>query len=174
MQVACVRLDDVALQGRWQIANFTKNPLPKLWLWVIMIKKCWVAWYPLNTHSFIKAHISSPSKCLSILKVWFIIYCNELYQHDAAWVCVWQGAQTFHTGVFNLCMFFPHSCNCVNKNIHFHICTAPSVPGGAICYLVTLPESNLCQRQESTVTFVIYMTLMLSYSPPPRLSNACW
>lgn len=71
-------------------------------------------------------------------------------------VCWWQRVQSFSIGAFSL-----YAC-CKS------VFSAQSVPFGAISYLVTLYECKVCQRQERGVRFVLCVTLMLPYPPPPH------
>lgn len=51
------------------------------------------------------------------------------------------------------------------RRVFLCVSSAQSVPVGAISYLVTLYESNVCQKQDRGGRYVHCMTLMSSYPP---------
>lgn len=111
------------------------------------------------TTALLSRHISLPSKCLSILKA-----CYSIQQSLT---------------LFSLCMYFFLSwfmicAVTVWTENNIFVCSAQSVTGEAISYLVTLYESSVCQRQESTHIWVqSHLNIIWHSCPHIPLRHGC-
>lgn len=148
-------------------ANFTRNALSKLWLWMIVVKYA----EQHDTHStttLLSRHIPPYPQNASLLEslVQYILRsikpCKmSRYKCVCGSVC-----KSFSIGAFSSCM-----CKCFFSDVYmcavndwkekwvFCVCSAQSEPVGTIFNLITLYEINVRR-----VRFVHCMTLMHSYS----------